>query len=207
MSLCECGCGQEIIAKPHHKWYGTPRFLNGHWIRANNPMKNLEIAQKNKEIQNRPDVKRKNSESHLEVMNRPEVVEKAQEMSLSQWQDPGYTRLVFDGRNVTPNQAELKLQELLTSLNLPYKFVGDGKLIMGGKCPDFVNINGQKKLIELFGDYWHSEEITGHSIEKEEQERIGHFFQLGFNTLIIWESELSCIESLSQRILLFEQSV
>ncbi len=30
MSFCQCGCGQEIIAKQHHIYYGTPRFIHGH---------------------------------------------------------------------------------------------------------------------------------------------------------------------------------
>ena len=31
---CECGCGQEIIIKRHHKWYGIPKFINGHQFRG-----------------------------------------------------------------------------------------------------------------------------------------------------------------------------
>ncbi len=30
VSLCQCGCGQEIIVKPHHIYYGTPRYIHGH---------------------------------------------------------------------------------------------------------------------------------------------------------------------------------
>lgn len=30
MKLCECGCGKEIIIKPHHRWSGIPRFIHGH---------------------------------------------------------------------------------------------------------------------------------------------------------------------------------
>ena len=30
MKFCECGCGEEIIWKPHHKYTGTPRFLHKH---------------------------------------------------------------------------------------------------------------------------------------------------------------------------------
>ena len=30
MKLCECGCGQEIVSQPHHKWHGTSRFIPGH---------------------------------------------------------------------------------------------------------------------------------------------------------------------------------
>lgn len=35
-----------------------------------------------------------------------------------------------------------------------FTFVGDGKVIIGGKNPDFIN-EKNKKLIEVYGDYWH----------------------------------------------------
>jgi len=28
--LCKCGCGKEIIIKPHHRYYGIPEYINGH---------------------------------------------------------------------------------------------------------------------------------------------------------------------------------
>ena len=27
---CQCPCHQEIIIKPHHSWYGIPKFICGH---------------------------------------------------------------------------------------------------------------------------------------------------------------------------------
>jgi len=30
MKLCKCGCGQEIIIKPHHKYVGVPDYISGH---------------------------------------------------------------------------------------------------------------------------------------------------------------------------------
>ena len=64
---------------------------------------------------------------------------------------------VMKGLEITPNKPEQILIKLLSKL-LPneYKFVGNGKVIIGGKCPDFINVNGQKKIIEHFGDYWHA---------------------------------------------------
>jgi len=35
---CKCGCGKEIIIKPHHKYYGIPEYINTH---------NLIIVHKN----------------------------------------------------------------------------------------------------------------------------------------------------------------
>jgi hypothetical protein len=38
MTFCECGCGQEIVIKYHHRYYGIPRFISGHQNRGeNNP--------------------------------------------------------------------------------------------------------------------------------------------------------------------------
>lgn len=33
---------------------------------------------------------------------------------------------------------------------------------IGGLCPDFVNCNGKKVIIELFGDYWHDLDEEGY---------------------------------------------
>ena len=54
------------------------------------------------------------------------------------------------------NKAEKYLELILENLYPgEWKFVGDGQVRISGKCPDFININGEKKIIELFGDYWH----------------------------------------------------
>lgn len=82
-----------------------------------------------------------------------------------------------------PNKKEQYLYWILQEI-FPneYKFVGDGSVIIGGYCPDFINTNGQKKLIEHFGDYWHKGDDEGN--------RIFQFKLFGFDTLIIWEHEL-----------------
>ena len=28
--LCKCGCGQEIVEKYHHRYYGSPDYIHGH---------------------------------------------------------------------------------------------------------------------------------------------------------------------------------
>jgi len=213
MKLCECGCGQEVTREGN-------RFLNGHNVRVSHPLKNTESVKKMRESVSSIDAREKKREmmlglwkdtefvrKRLEVIRSPESIKKNRETILSLWQDPTYSQHVFEGRNITPNQVELQLQELFTSLGLPYKFVGNGEVIIGGKSPDFIDTNGQKKIIEHFGDYWHSEEVKGHSIEKEVSDRIEHFLQFGFKTLIIWERELSNIGTLSQKILKFDATL
>jgi len=106
-----------------------------------------------------------------------------------------------------PNNAE-KLVTSVTQDVFPneYIFSGAGKIFIGGKCPDLFNVNGKKKVIELFGNYYHGKERTGRTKAQEEQQRINHFKKYGFDCLIIWESELKNIESLKQKLIDFNGS-
>ena len=95
-----------------------------------------------------------------------------------QWKNPEYVKSQMRARNCSPNKFEMYLDKILQD-NFPnvWRFVGDGQLIIQGKCPDFIDAS-QKKIIELFGDYWHR--------YSEERERMAFFKQYGYDTLIIW---------------------
>jgi hypothetical protein len=69
--------------------------------------------------------------------------------------------------------------------------------VVAGKCPDFVNVNGQKKIIELFGDYWHR--------GQNPQDRIDVFKPFGYETLVIWQRELEDLKSLRHKIFDFAE--
>jgi hypothetical protein len=71
-------------------------------------------------------------------------------------------------------------------------------MVIAGKCPDFINCNGEKKIIELFGDYWH--------LGENPQERIDEFKPFGFDTLVIWEKELKNANGLKEKLLNFCES-
>lgn len=87
-------------------------------------------------------------------------------------------------RRRCPTKPEKKMGEILNGLfPMEYKFVGDGQIWIGNKNPDFININGQKKLIEVWGDYWHRHDIPDNLIN--------NYLRYGFKTLIIWEHELN----------------
>lgn len=97
------------------------------------------------------------------------------------------------GRNIFPNFPEKQLGELLGK---DYKFVGDGGLIIDGFCPDFVNCNGQKKIVEMYGDYWHNLKEN----KVRDKFRIKKYKNLGYETLIIWEKELQDLPTLKRKI-------
>jgi len=120
------------------------------------------------------------------------------------WQDPEYRKKQVKsfrlGKLCRPNKPEIFLIELLQKL-FPnqWKYTGDLQEWIGGKNPDFIAVD-QKKIIELFGDYWHGEERTGILNDQHEQERIDVFTKKGYQTLIIWEHELEDVDLLVGRI-------
>ena len=67
------------------------------------------------------------------------------------------------------------------------------------------NINGQKKLIEFFGSFWHSKKWTDRTKRQEEERRIKHFAKYGYKTLIIWEHELKNLGRIEKKVLIFNR--
>jgi G:T-mismatch repair DNA endonuclease (very short patch repair protein) len=93
---------------------------------------------------------------------------------------------------ILPNKPEQKLIDFFKEQNLPYRYTGDGSFSIGNKVPDFVNINGEKKAVDLFGDYWHNPDVRanlGKSPESEE-DRIAKFKEYGWDLVVIWEHTL-----------------
>ncbi len=113
------------------------------------------------------------------------------------WKDISYrnktTKAQRLGLNVSKNKKETILEEMLGK---DYKFVGDGKVIINGFNPDFINCNGQKKIIELYGDYWHNLPKS----KEQHKRRIKSYNKYGYKTLIVWEKELKDKEKLIKKI-------
>jgi len=108
------------------------------------------------------------------------------------WSDE-HRKKAYKALAIRPNYKEIYLTNLLKSLfQDEYKYVGDGQSWIGGKNPDWMNINGKKKLIEFFGRNWHKPE--------DEQLRTNHFKQFGFNCLIIWSEELKNEVGLKEKL-------
>jgi very-short-patch-repair endonuclease len=98
------------------------------------------------------------------------------------------------------NKSERRLDAILKDI-LPgeYKFVGDGEVIIAGKCPDFINVNGKKKIIEFNCEYWHKDHL-------KDARRAKLFKRYGYQTLFIWDRELKATDVLKTRILEFNKS-
>ena len=109
----------------------------------------------------------------------------------SQEERDKHIQAIMLGMQAHPNKPELYLLELLDAIYPnEWKYVGNGQFILGGKNPDFVNVDGRKQIIELFGNYWHSKERTGRTEKEEVRHRQKVYSQYGYGTLVIWQSEL-----------------
>lgn len=181
-----------------------------------NPMKNSEYVMKNrlsnigKKISSETRIKmsdaKKGNKNHFyhkthTQISKDKIRKKVKEL----YKDNNFLKKYSRSLTKKPNKLESLIMTLLDKF-LPkhYEFVGDYSFWIDGKNPDFIN-KQKNHLIELFGDYWHSEKITGKSKQTEENERIQHFKKNGYKTLIIWEGELSDIEQVIHKILNFER--
>jgi len=102
-----------------------------------------------------------------------------QENSRNNWQNPDYVRKVRARR--TPSGLELKFIELNEEKSWGLKYVGDFRLNIGKRFPDFWN--GDKKVIEIFGYY--------HQDSNEEFELTMYYKEHGYDCLVLWARELN----------------
>ncbi len=96
------------------------------------------------------------------------------------------------GISVRPNKVEMLLDSILQEY-FPgeWAYVGDGKFIIETLNPDFINCNGKKEIIEVFGDYWHGPKRKRPF--SSESERAEVYATYGYRLLVIWEHELKKI--------------
>lgn len=101
--------------------------------------------------------------------------------------------------NKRPNKPETIINNLLENIyGNKYLYTGDFKFFIGGKNPDFID-KSNKKIIEVFGTYWHNID--------EELPRINHFLKYGYSTLIIWENELKNLKRVVEKVINFDDEV
>lgn len=102
--------------------------------------------------------------------------------SKSLWQNPEYREKVIrntlKGLLKRPTSLERKLIELIKKYNLPFKYCGNGSVIIGGFNPDFIECSGRKLLIETANRFHHSKNY--------EKQRYAIFAKYGFKTLFLW---------------------
>lgn len=152
-------------------------------------------------------VGKKHSKKWIENLKKSHTKERRLKASITQknnFTKPDFLEKYVKGSKVCPNRTELMLIKIIGDLKIPYKFVGDFKLWIGGKNPDFIDTQ-DKKIIEFFG-YRHREESTNIPNIISENNRKNHFKKFGYDCLILWDEDITNEEFLKEKILTFHLS-
>lgn len=116
------------------------------------------------------------------------------------WQNYDYristSRRLHRALNIAPNKMEIKVLNKLDKLAPnEWAFVGNGKFFIESLNPDFVNVDGKKQIIEVFGDFWHR--------GQDPVNRIKLFKEYGYDTLVLWEREIRRSKIFEQKMIDF----
>jgi G:T-mismatch repair DNA endonuclease (very short patch repair protein) len=100
------------------------------------------------------------------------------------------------GNKLKPNKPEAILNNLIKNINLNYTY--NDSININGFVPDFIDIKN-KKIIEMFGDYWHNK-LGAYN---KDRRRKYHYKKYGYKTLVIWEHELKNTDKVKQKLINF----
>lgn len=162
------------------------------------------------------DKKQKLAERSREMMNErwsnSEYYQKHCERKKTEWADITYRNMqikkMMKGNKSRPTRLEKRVLELVDNMYPnQWKYVGDGDVILGGRNPDFINMNGCKAIIEVNGTFWHSYQRTKECPLLHELDRISHYKQYGYHTLVIWGHEFKNKELLVKKIQVFHLEI
>jgi len=88
------------------------------------------------------------------------------------------------------SSLESKFQGIVDKHQLPYKYVGNGQFFIEKKNPDFINVNGEKKAVEVYARI-HKEKLRGIKIEEWKKDRQEIFAKYGWEIVFFDEVELN----------------
>jgi len=225
--ICEYGCNQEALYQFKNGKWCCSKSWNSCLVSRK---KNSETA---KEVKNRFEIRKRNSEIQKEVRKDPEKRIEISETAKEVWRNrtdeekrkfstkmsevtkevwknktdgekAEHLSKIFKACERKPNDTELLVDDLVqTTKPKEFRYVGDFQVWIGGKNPDWININGKKQLIEFLGTYWHGEKVKRRTKQQEEEYLKSHYSKYGFDCLLIWEDELKDIQTLKQKISVF----
>lgn len=185
-------------------------------MKINNPMKNKNISDKVKNI-----LKKKNNSGEIVPYFKKAPKELwhmkyiSTEKDWIDWKKRNSTRLKINNPMHKPHVNNLFNREIngietlllkILEENFPnrYEFTGYSNKI-GWFYPDYTSKDGEKKLIELYGCYWHKCKGCCPDPKNEwwlehHKRRIKNYEKFGYKVLEIWEHELKDEESLIKKI-------
>ena len=126
------------------------------------------------------------------------LIRSGSEAACLKWQNPQYVKNVADGLQRRPSNEEIHVDMLIQeSFPSEFEYNGDYRLgvSIGGKTPDWVHINGQKKVIEYNGCFVHCCLQCGYRgfkkhppewTRERDKRKLKTYKKHGFETLVLW---------------------
>jgi len=142
-------------------------------------------------------------------LQSPEIHRRMVETSIRRYgvpyamQNPEVARRAAQAARQVERGEPNKLEAKFAALNPELAYTGNGTFwrwlpkLGHHKNPDFIlpgpdprrPRKGVTKVVELFGDYWHSRMFTGSANFEHEQQLVEAFRNVGIECLVVWESE------------------
>lgn len=108
------------------------------------------------------------------------------------WQNQKYrekiTKAIIRGLYKRPTSYEKRIINLCEKYKLPFKYVGDGTLLVGWYNPDFISTNKKKLLIEVFYSWFKVRKFG--SVNKYKERLKNNYSKFSFNTLFLDENDI-----------------
>jgi dTDP-4-amino-4,6-dideoxygalactose transaminase/intein/homing endonuclease len=176
------------------------KFSGAHLKRWKNISKEQydDFCKKMREINANPELRKKKSEISKRLGQNPDYLRKLSKGVRKAMTKETYWKNYIKGMNMKPNKPEKFLINFLEQY-FPGEFGYNGdyrlKTRINRLIPDFVNLKGKRKVIDILGNYWHT--------KAEYPERNKRYNKHGYGSLILWENELSNKEALKERVKAF----
>lgn len=175
--LCRSCCGKEVWSRSGMR----EMYISSHANQLGIPLSEQQKSQRR--------------ESSTKAWSDTELRQRQSCMVSKFWENPEHAKKVL--RRRSPNYPEQGFINLCTKYDLPYRYVGNGQLVIGRKNPDFVDSTGTK-LIEIWGEHWHH--------GQNPQDRIDFFRSRGYDCLVIMAKELNDGIGLLAKVMQFHKS-
>lgn len=190
---------EKALAKPEMRRKLREKMLNHY---KNNPNSTLGFQKGHKGFRKkkpRKTIKCKKCGKGIEIIitnKRKKFCSKSCHSSyklLRKWEDTEFREKTIKnslkGLMKRPTSFEQKIIDLINEHNLPFSYVGDGRVIINYVNPDFIGNNGNKQIIEVYYSWFKIYHLKK-TIKQYERERRERFAKFGFTTLFLDENDL-----------------
>lgn len=127
-------------------------------------------------------------------------------MLVKRWKNPEFKNRVVKKIHKSlanrPTNLEKKFISFFSTNNLPFRYTGDGDVMIDGKNPDFVERSGRPVCLEVANKIQKVEFDRRCFVSPEDYEnrRMEHFNNNGWLCWVIWDDELKNEAALAERL-------